>query len=106
MIDFLTSTLIGNSLVKIVCPAACRLNTRLPFVTERYTKHFMGSMVRHRLLEKLETIAEHEMDSTEAARKVNKVDEDSKRYMIAAEKHCRRLTAGTILFTPEVATMI
>lgn len=35
IVDFLVSSMIGTTPVKIVRPAARRLNTRLPFVTER-----------------------------------------------------------------------
>ena len=106
IVDFRSDTVVGATPVKIVRPSARRLNTRLPFVAEKYSKRLKQNIVRHRLLQKLETIGEEGPSDEEAATRLNAVDRESKKLMVNAEKKCRKIRSGTIPFTPEVAAMI
>jgi len=106
VVDFLTSSLVGTSPVKIVRPSARRLNTRLPFVTERYARQLKKNIEQHRLLEKLEQVGASNLSHDEASRRVNAIDKDSKQYMVNAERKCRKIKSGTIPFTPETAALL
>lgn len=106
IVDFRSDTVVGATPVKIVRPSARRLNTRLPYVAERYSKRLKGNILRHRLLEKLDCMKKNPPADEEAARRVNVVDRESKKLMVNAERKCRKIRAGTIPFTPETAAMI
>lgn len=106
LVDFRSDTIVGQTPVKIVRPSARRLNTRLPFVAEKYSTRLKTNIIRHRLLEKLETIGEECPPDDEAAIQINKIDKESKKLMVNAERKCRKIRAGTIPFTPETAAMI
>jgi len=106
IVDFLTSSMVGSTPVKVVRPAAQRLNTRLPYVTESYTKRFKSNVKRHRLLEKLEATGKEDVTNEEAGIWVNSIDRDSKQYMRNAEKKCQKIKSGNIPFTPETAALL
>ena len=56
VVDFRTSSLVGDGINKIERPTSRRLNTRLLDCKENYVCSLEGNIVRHRLREKVERV--------------------------------------------------
>ncbi len=52
------------------------------------------------------TVATSDQPKTETAKALNKLDKKGETYMKHAEKKCRKLKSGRILFSPEVSLWI
>ena len=106
VIDFRFESLIGNAPPKIVRAASRRLNTKIPRIADSYTEKLEEKIVEHRLNSRL-LKAERQCTSNEELRKeMDKIDADSKQYMLHAEKKCRKMKSGRIPFSPEASVWI
>ena len=106
IVDFLASSLVGDTPLKIVRPAARRLNTRLPKVAERYAKEVEALVIRHRLIERIGAVHESEMGKKWIQGEMNAIDKECGQYMLGAEKRCRKIRSGVIPFSPEAVRWI
>jgi hypothetical protein len=78
-------------LVKIVCPAGRRLNSRLPSCSKVYIDSLELNIIRHRLLKRLHKTHTGAYSNLEWAWRVIMIDEEGKTYMQHAEKICRKI---------------
>lgn len=106
IVDFTLESLIGNAPPKIVRAAARRLNTKIPRIANAYTSKVEEKIVEHRLNSRLLKV-ERECGTTAELRvALDKIDADSKQYMLHAEKKCRKMKSGKIPFSPEASVWI
>ncbi len=101
VVDFVLSSLIGDSTTHIQRPAVRRLNTWLPNVAERYAAIYEEKVIRHRLIERLAEAHKEGLGEEEAMQMIKKVDKESGQYMRHAERKCRKFKSGRIPFSPE-----
>ncbi len=101
VIDFLTSSLVGDSPLKVLRPAARRLNTRIPKVAESYSLRLEEIIVKHKLIEQVGEIYDQKKSRQWTQDSMNRIDKESWQYMIAAEKKCRKIRSGVIPFSPK-----
>ena len=87
-------------------PQARRLNCRIPQAVTEYNKRLEGNIRKHRLIERVGAIHRSDSSAGEKKRQLDRLDEESKQYMINAEKKCRRIKSGRIPFSPDVAKWI
>ena len=85
VIDFLTSSLIGNAPPRIVRAQARHLNTNILLATENYVNQFEKNVLRHNIIQRLG--AAHESSPNKAIVKeiVDALDKETKQYMVNAE---------------------
>eukprot|EP00804_Cyclotella_cryptica_P024214 CCRYP_013252-RA/>CCRYP_013252-RA protein AED:0.27 eAED:0.27 QI:0/-1/0/1/-1/0/1/0/136 len=90
------SSMIGAAPPKIIRPVA-RLNNKLPRVMDRYSlleTQYIVHKMNTRLAKTVESSTSQE-DLTDA---LNKLDREGAQYRRHAEKKCRRIKSGRILF--------
>ena len=106
VVDFLTSSVIGDSPPSIIRSAARRLNTKIPGTGKAYSDQLDTLLEGHSLSNKL--ISAHNCSAVKEIVKeqVDKIDDESKQYMRCAEKKCRRIKSGKIPFSPESSLWI
>ena len=106
IIDFSTPSLVGIDPQTILCPAAWRLNTKIPNCSAAYNQIIEAQVTRHSLLEKLQhkhssasspSILQKELDS------IDKIISDCMRH---AEHHCHGLKSGRTPFSPKASLWI
>jgi len=100
LVDIVASSMIGTDPPRIKRPSACRLNTRLPHVAERYAALYHENVMRHKLIERLADAYITENDE-QAKQMIEKVDYDAGQHMAHAKKKCRQIKTGRICFSPE-----
>ena len=100
VIDFLISSMVGQSPIKVIRPAARRLNTRIPEVATKYITALEKLISRHRLIERLGHAHESGRSNKWIARQINRIDQEGAELMRAAERKCRKIRAGCIPFSP------
>ena len=66
IVDIVASSMIGTDPPRITRPSARRLNTRLPYVAERYASLYHENVIRHKLIERLADA--HNTENDELAR--------------------------------------
>ena len=106
VIDFVASSLVGDTPRKIVRAPARRLNCKIPGVVERYNKRLELKIRKHRLLERMGAVYLSEDDPATKKQRLDVLDKESKDYMKNAERNCRKIKSGTIPFSPEAAKWI
>ena len=108
IVDFLTSSLIviGASPPQIVRAAARRLNTDIQGTEESYNDKLDDQVIRQRVIERVGEAHETSKSKSEVKRKVDKIDSETRQYMRAAERKCRRIKSGRIPFSPESSKWI
>ena len=106
VIDFLTTSLIGNAPPRIVRAQARRLNTNIPQAAEKYVNQFKTTIIRHKIIQRLGAAHESSPNKAVVKERVDAVDKESKQYMVNAEKGCRRIKSGRIPFSPESSVWI
>ena len=107
VVDFSLRSFNGNILQKVIRPSACRLNTCLSYVLEKYNSTLEKLFQSHRILEKMEKIANNSVSSDkEIYRSINQIGKEISHYMRAAEKCCWKIKSRLIPFLPEVVTWI
>ena len=106
VVDFRLESMIGNAPPKIVRAAARRLNTKIPRIADKYTETVEEKILEHQLNSKLVQAQKTSQTVQELRERVDKIDRDSKQYMLHAEKTCRKMKSGRIPFLPEAAVWI
>ena len=106
VVDFRLESMIGNAPPKIVRAAARRLNTKIPRIADKYTETVEEKILEHQLNSKLVQAQKTSQTVQELRERVDKIDRDSKQYMLHAEKTCRKMKSGRIPFSPEAAVWI
>ena len=99
VLDIDSEALVGDSLLKIVRPAARRLSCSVPSAVSEYNKRLKTHMDRHQILPQL-----HHLYSTQNGKfnplqqqQLEKMDRVRSEGMLSAEKKCRKLAMGTVL---------
>jgi hypothetical protein len=106
VVDFLTSSLVGDKPLRIVRPEARRLNTRIPKTAQLYVKKLEELILRHRLIERIGAVHTSSKGDKWKQKAMNSIDKESQQYMLGVEQKCRKLRAGTIPFSPKVVRWI
>jgi hypothetical protein len=106
IVDFVTSSMVGDNPIRIVRPEARRLNTRIPKVTEKYVSKLEDLIRRHRLIERIGVINESTKSRQWKQKKMNNLDQECMQYMLGIENKCRKLRSGIIPFSPEAVRWI
>lgn len=89
VVDVTLNSLIGETPRKVVHPAACRLNTRLPHVLKSCNATLKTPFKCHCILEKMELIARNKLLSQRKMKAAfNRLEMKSAMYTRAAEKRC------------------
>jgi hypothetical protein len=101
VVDFSTSSMIGMCPPKIICPALHRLNTKIPGCALRCNWVLQKNILRHRLLERMISVAESDDSKEVISVKLNQLDWEGEQYMKHAKKKCHRIKLGRIPFSPE-----
>ena len=96
----------GKDPLRIVRPAARRLNTRIDGCAASYNAILEKDIRKHKLLEKLGEAHAEAHDKPVLNARVNKIDDDSAQYMRHAEMKCRKIKSGRIVFSPEASKWI
>ena len=106
VINFITTSLIGNVPPRIVRAQTCRLNTNIPQAAEKYVNQFEITIIRHKIIQRLGAAYESSPNKAVVKERVDVVDKESKQYMVNAEKGCRWIKSGRIPFSPESSVWI
>ena len=106
VVDVLINSLIGTDPVRIVRPQARRLNTKIPGTVAAYNQELESLVLRHRIVEHMQRAHESGQPAESAKATLNKIDTELKDYMLHAEKTCRKIKSGWILFSPEAEMWI
>ena len=104
VLDVNAQVLVGDAVLRIVHPIACRLSCTLPKAVSAYTKRLTDHMRRHKVLTKL-----HHLYSTrdgnftpDQRQQLETLDLIRVEGMLYAEKKCCKLSMGNVDFSPEV----
>ena len=106
VLDFLTSSLVGQTPPKIVRAAARRLNTAIPRAASNYVGRLEDLIVDHKLIERVGKAHESSKSKEKLKKKLDIIDAEQEQYMKGAEKKCRRIKSGRIPFSPESSKWI
>ncbi|KAL7530123.1 hypothetical protein ACHAXR_007411 [Thalassiosira sp. AJA248-18] len=106
VLDLTIESLVGLNPVKIARSETRRLNGRLPHCGNAYIESFEGNITQHRLLERLHDAHINSSTFNEAAKKVEKIDQEGADYMRHAEKICRKIKACRIPFSEDSSIWI
>jgi hypothetical protein len=68
---FTTASMIGTCPPKIICPALCRLNTKIPGCALWYNRALQKNILHHRLLERMISVVESDDSKEEILEKLN-----------------------------------
>jgi hypothetical protein len=104
VIDINSNALVGDALLKIVRPQARRLSCSIPDSVLAYNKHLSSHLLRHQVLPKLNHLySSHNGDFTPLeCEHLEALDCIRADEMLSAEKKCRKLSMGTVDYSPEV----
>jgi hypothetical protein len=104
VLDIVAESMVGHAPQAIVRPGARRLNSKHQESLRNNIRILKELLTRHRLTEKLIEAHKHNEESPKLFKqKVEKVDQQSKEFMIRAEKKCRKIRCGRIPFSPEAS---
>ena len=106
VIDFLTSSLVGNTPPSIVRAQARRLNTKIPQAADKYVVNLEKNLLHHKNIQRLGAAHESSIHKSVVKERVDAIDRETKQYMVHSEKKCRRIKSGKIQFSPESAVWI
>jgi len=106
IVDFTMASMTGKDPPRIVRPAARRFNTRIEGCAASYNVILEKDIRKHKLLEKLGEAHAEAHDKPVLNARVNKIDDDSAQYTRHAEKKCRKIKSGRIVFSPEASKWI
>jgi hypothetical protein len=106
VVDFSTASMIGTCLPKIIRPALCRLNTKIPQCALRYNWALQKTILRHQLLEHMMRVAESDGSKEGILAKLNQLNQEGEQYMKHAEKKYCRIKSGQIPSSPEASLWI
>ena len=104
VIDVPSSSVLGGHMLKVARPVARRLNGNIKATKEKYNSDLEGYVAEHKLLTRAEALYVHSGFplSPEQIDCMNKLDDERKQMMMAAEKKCRKLRMGGVEFSPTV----
>ena len=85
VIDFLTTSLIGNAPPRIVRAQARLLNTNIPQAAEKYVNQFETTIIQHKIIQRLGAAHESSPNKAVVKERVDAVDKELKQYMVNAE---------------------
>ncbi len=106
VVDFSTASMIGTCPPKIICPALCRLNTKISGCALWYNRALQKNILRHQLLERMISMAESNDSKEVISAKLNQLDQEGEQYMKHAKKKCHGIKSGCIPFSPEASLWI
>ena len=106
VLDFLTSSLIGQTPPQIIRSGARRLNTKIPSTKHNYTNVLEKPVVSHRLTERM--FAAHNASSSIVLVKeiIYIIYQEGVQNMHHAEQKCRRIKYSYIPLSPDSLTCI
>ncbi len=99
-------SLIGMNPTKVVHPASCRLNSKMPWCREAYIKSLECNKIQHRLLERLNKVHHSNLSHYKKADNLKSIDQEGRDYMIHVEKTCRKIKCCRISYSPEASIWI
>jgi hypothetical protein len=104
VLDINSETLVGDSLLKIVRPAARRLSCSVPSTVAEYNKCLKTHMDRHQILPQLRQLysTRNGKFNPPQQQQLEKLDRVRSEGMLFTEKKCRKLAMGNVDFSPEV----
>jgi hypothetical protein len=105
VIDFSTADMIGMSCPMVVKSASRRLNTKIPSVATEYVR-ILEEKVSHWLIKHMGAAHRKSRSRALATVHFNRLDRELGQYMRYAEKKCRKIKSGPILFSPIVSLWI
>jgi hypothetical protein len=88
------ASMVGTCPPKIIRPALCRLNTKIPNCALRYNRAMRKQILCHQLLERMIWVAESDGSKEAISAKLNQLDQEGEQYMKHAEKKCRWIKLG------------
>jgi hypothetical protein len=107
VINFQELSMVGLALFQVQRYSSWHLNTKvLSGVMQKYINRLEENIFRHHLIEKLGVLHHRHAKRKAFQCKLNKLDKQSRNLMLNAEKKCRRIKSGQILFLPEAALWI
>ena len=106
ILDFLTSSLVGQTPPNIVRAAARRLNTTIPRAASNYVGRLEDLIVDHKLIERVGKAHESSKSKERLKEKLDVIDAEQEQHTKGAEKKCRRIKSGRIPFSPESSKWI
>ena len=105
LVDIPIASFIGSALRKIVKPRGRRLQCNNDDTIERYNTALELYCLQHRITKKIRTLLHTVHTSKDKLKQqLDAIDKVLGEGMIAAEKKCRKLKAGEVPFSPEIAT--
>jgi hypothetical protein len=106
VLDITLESLVGRNPTKVVRPASCRLNSKVPRCREAYVQSLERNIVQHRLLERLNKVHHSNIPWEKEAERLNAIDHEGQDYIIHAEKICRKIKNCRIPYSPEASIWI
>ena len=106
IVDFLTSSLVGNSPPRIAYAGTRRLNTNIHGATSRYAADVEEQVLRHKVMQQYSQAHESSPEKQAAKREYVKIDRESKQYMLGADTRYRKIKSGRIPFLLESSKRI
>ena len=104
IIDFLYEALLESEFALIVKLAIRRLVSCQETAVENYITKGEELFKRHKMVEKLSELKEkgQKLLVNQRERALNKIDKEATELLLSAERHCRKLMAGSIAYPPEL----
>jgi hypothetical protein len=104
VLDINAEALVGDSLLKILRPAARRLSGSIPDAVSAYNQRLSSQLHRHKILPKLHHLysTRNEIFTTSQRQQLETLDRVRAEGMRYAEKKCRKLAMGMVDYSPEV----
>jgi hypothetical protein len=106
VLDITMESLIGKNPTNVVCPASCRLNSKMPQCGKAYVQSLEQNIVQHRLLERLNNVHHSNLSHKKKTEKLNAINKEGQDYMIHAGKRCRKIKYCRIPYSPEASIWI
>jgi hypothetical protein len=113
VIGFVTTTLVGLGLHTIICPALCRLNTKIKGCAQWYNKILQRNILRHRLLEGMVAAASSRESKEAVSAKLNMLDwegggiyETCQEEMLSAQVGKDPILPGSIVMDSPVPSFL
>jgi hypothetical protein len=106
VLEVTLESLIGKTPTKIVRPALQRLNSKVPHISDAYTKALEDNRVWHCLIKKLYELPTSNWTHEEKQRRVCLIDKVGKEYMKLTEKVCNKIKCCWIPYSLEASIWI
>ncbi len=107
VINFASSSIIGNTAPKVVRAASQKLNTKIPRVPAEYALILEGKTIQHRLIKTVsKAYTKFRYKHPTLTQQLNIINKELGQYMRYAEKKCRKIKSSRIPFLPELSLWI